>query len=334
MRVDVRYFRLMTSRPKAKGVEAIVEGLAMVDSNPNSQESEQRLREALNHKHWMPVEHAARLVGQHNLAGLAQELTHVWSRFAASGAKVDPGCRAKESALTALDTLEWFDPEPFILAVRYVQMEPVYGGTTDTAGSVRQRGLFALLRQHHSQAALYAGELLADPVVDVRVGAADALGQYGGAHGAPLLVHRLSAGDEPRVLVACASALLDLEGAFARELLGNWLSQTNEERREVAALALGQDRAEPSSELLIHWLDGLAWDQDIELGMRALALHRSERARQYLIDCIASESRTRAHAAIAALAAHRYDHQLTERVRAAAQRSDDSTRLALVEKLY
>ncbi len=315
-------------------MEAIIEGLVLVDSEPSSKESERRLREALSHKHWMPVEHAARLVAQHNLAGFAQELTAVWARFVDPGAKLDPGCRAKESALTALDTLEWFDPDPFLSAIRYVQMEPAYGGAADTAGSVRQRGLFALLRQHHSQALLYAGELLADPLVEVRTGAADALCQYGGALAAPLLVHRLRTGDDPRVMLACASALLELESSFARDLLCAWLSDSDESRREVAALALGQDKSEEAAMLLIAWLDKTAWDKDITLAMRALALHRGAKARLCLLHQVAAESRSRAQAAVTALAMHRYDRQLAAHVREVAKQNPDPNLVALVDKLF
>jgi hypothetical protein len=324
----------MPSRPKANRVEALVEGLSMVQSDPNGREAQRRIREALAHKHWMPVEHAARLVGQLSLAGFAKDLVGVWGRFVNPGAKLDPGCRAKQAALLALDTLECFDPDPFLVAIRYVQLEPGYGGATDTAGGVRQRALFALLRQHHSQALLYAGELLADPLVEVRLGTADALCQCAGANAASLLVHRLRAGDDPRVLLACAAALLEIEGPFARAMLAQWLRQSDEDRREVSALALGQDKSEDAAELLIAWLDDMAWDKDIELAARALALHRSEPARRCLLAHIESGSATCARAAITALAVHRYDRQLSERVREAARRNADPALGVLVDNLY
>lgn len=303
--------------------EALVESLGVVDSDPNSVEAASRIREALTHKHWMPVEHAARLVAQYSLAGFTQELLAVWDRFVDPGPKLDPGCRAKESTIIALDALEWFDPDPFLKAIRYTQQEPGYGGATDTAGGIRQRALFALLRQHHSQALLYAGELLADPLVEVRVGTADALCQYGGHNGGGLLVQRLRSGDDARVTLACASALLDLEGEFARTLLDEWLRNSDIERREVAALALGQCKSGEAGELLIRWFDEMSWDKDFDLGARALAVHRSERARRCLLTHIATGSSARAQAAIRGLAVHHYDVQLAERVHEAAKRNPD-----------
>lgn len=323
----------MTKGSKSNRVEKLVESLSIVDSDPNASEAQARLREALTHQHWMPVEQAARLVAQYSMAGFTQELLAVWSRFIDPGAKLDPGCRAKESALVALDSLEWFDPDPFLTAIRYVQLEPGYGGSVDSAGGVRQRALFALLRQHHSQALLYAGEMLADPLVEVRVGTAEALSQYGGPNGAGLLVQRLRGGDDARVLLACASALLELEGPFARELLEQWLHQPDTERREIAALSLGQCRSGEAGEVLIKWFDEMSWDRDFELGARALAMHRSERARRCLLQHIATGSAVRAQFAIKALALHRYDDKLVERVRDAAKRSPHAELLPLVEEM-
>jgi hypothetical protein len=321
----------MNRRQKSTPAEALVEALSVVDSDPNGAEAAQRLRAALSSKHWMPVEHAARLIAQYSLPDFTQELLQVWSRFNDPGPKLDPGCRAKEAALTALDALEWFDPDPFLTAIRYTQFEPGYGGRTDTGGTLRLRALYALLRQHHSQALLYAGELLADPLIDVRVGAAEALRQAGGPNGACLLAHRLRCPDEPAVLLACASALLELERQFALSLLGDWLRAPGEELREVAALALGQSNITEAAELLIAWFDDLGWDRDFELAARALSLHRAERARRCLLRHVAMGSAARSRAAVLALGARDFDRQLLHELREAAKSNPDASVVALVE---
>jgi hypothetical protein len=330
----VRASSIRAGRSKSSRVEELVEALGSIDRDLVSPESQKLIHSALTHKHWMPVEQAARLIAQHSLPNFTQQLLGIWERFLEPGSKLDPGCRAKESALVALDAIEWFDPDPFLAAIRYRQLEPGFGGPTDTAGGVRQRALFALLRQHHSFAVLFAGELLADPLIEVRIGTADALGQYGGPNGAPLLVQRLRTGDDSRVLLACASALIELEDRFARELLGPWLRQDSDELREVAALALGQSKSGEAGELLIAWFDEMAWERDVELAARALALHRSERARRCLLTHIANGSVGRARAAVRALSAHRYDPRLCESVREATQRNGDPTLIGLAAELY
>jgi hypothetical protein len=323
----------VAGRSRVNRAEALVEELRGLRDELDGERARQVIREALGDRHWMPVWHAARLVAEHGLSGHAEDLRAVWARFVAPGQKIDPGCRAKESALTALDVLEWFDAEPFLAAVRYTQFEPVYGGTVDTAGGVRLRALCALLRQHHSRALLHAAELLADPLVEVRAGAAEALGHCPGEVAAALLVQRLRTGDDPRVLLACATALLELDGAFGRELLAGWLTDEDEERREVAALAMGQSKAEESGDCLIAWLESLTWDRDVDLGMRALALQRGERARSYLLECVRSGSASRARAAVAALSDHLYDPQLRDSLREAAARRGDPALLDEVQRI-
>lgn len=310
----------MATRRTTPQLDALLDEIAGVNADPTRPNAEDVLRRAIRHKHWMPVERAAKVVMTHALQGHVEDLLTVWARFVDPGSKLDPGCRAKEAALTALDTLEWFDPDPFLVAIRYIQKEPAYGPPVDTAGGVRQRALSALLRQHHSHALLYAGEHLADPLIEVRAGAADSLGQYGAAASAGLLVERMRIGDEPRVLLACASALLDIELEFGRSLLGEWLRQPDAERREIAAVALGQCRSAEAADTLMAWLDRLEWDGDLDMGLRALALHRSEPARHYLLECVASGSATKAKAAARALEDHLYDPHLRARLEDAIRR--------------
>jgi hypothetical protein len=62
-------------------------------------------------------------VAGHGLSGHTEDLLAVWSRFVDAGQKIDPGCSARESALTALDVLEWFDPDPFLAAIGCTQVQ-------------------------------------------------------------------------------------------------------------------------------------------------------------------------------------------------------------------
>src|SRR5690606_25815632 len=110
---------------------------------PDAPESTQLLRQALQHKNWYVVSEAAGVIGENHLPNFEEDLAAIWGRFANGVHKLDPGCRAKCAALTALDKLEHFDPDPFLPAVRFIQLEPIAGGRVDTAGGVRQRALYA-----------------------------------------------------------------------------------------------------------------------------------------------------------------------------------------------
>jgi hypothetical protein len=285
---------------------------------PESASGRRDLELALGDRSWLVVSEAASFIGEHRLEGHTEALLGVHARFAEDGAKVDPGCRAKEAALTALDLLELLDPSPFLAAIRYHQLEPVLGGRVDTAGSLRVRALFGLYRTFHPDRSLYAGELFADPNPHVRAGAARAVGEYADRPSGGLLVHKLQAGDDDSVVLAeCAASLTSLAEEFALTLLASMLERGREAGREVAALALGQSRSPRGVATLLAWIEH-ANGRDFELGLRALGLSRLEPARAFLLEVVRDGSPVRARAAVEALGVHHYDGELWARVERAA----------------
>ena len=325
----------MAQRSRRRSLEDKLETIRQLRQDPHSETATRELRRALSDNSWLLVSEAAALIGEHALDAHRDGLLEVWPRFAEKGAKTDPGCRAKEAALTALDNLELLDPDPFLAAIRFRQFEPVAGGRVDTAGGVRLRALAALLRLVHEDASLYAGELLADPDPQVRAGVARLLGQGGGPGLAGLLVYKLRAGDEdPVVLSESASSLLLLAPDFGTALLGSLLQQGSELMRATAALALGQDNRESVVAVLIAWLQNATWDGDFELGVRALGVSRLEPAREFLLGVVKGSSLMRARMAVQALAVHAYDRTLQDRVRAAAARSRHAELSKVVDRAF
>jgi hypothetical protein len=262
-------------------------------------------------------------------------LRSIWPRFTDQGAKTDPGCRAKEAGLTALDTLEILEPEPFLAAVRHHQYEPVAGGRADTAGGVRVRGQFALFRLIHPDAALWAGRLMADADPQVRAAVARGLGVYGDRTSSALLVHKLGVGDDdPVVLAECAASLLRVAEDFALGMLASLLDGNDGVLRETAAVTLAQGNRADAISVLLSWLEDAAFDHDVSLGIRALGLSRLESARGYLLDLVENGSPARARAAVEALAVHHYDETLLARVRDAAASSHVAGIVRLFERCF
>lgn len=312
----------MARARKQPSVEERLEALEAAHEDPRSSETEALVARGIADKSWLVVARAAEIAGRLGLESQIAALTGVWSRFADGGPKLDPGCRAKDAALTALDRLEHTDPEPFLPATRYFQYEPVWGGKSETAGPLRVRAVSALLRMRYSEATLIAGELLAEPEREVRAGVAHALGYYALPGADALLAHRLSLpSEEPAVLAECAAGLLSSCPDYARARLVAWLDDESVQRREVASVALGQHEDPRSVAALIEWVDRAATEPDIEIGVQALGLSRQPRARAFLLELVQNGSRPRAEAAIGALAVHRYDGQLAARVRDAAAKS-------------
>jgi HEAT repeat protein len=325
----------MAARSQRSSFDAQLAALREVRADPHSESAGRELRRALSDPSWLVVSEAAKIIGEHELEGFTAELIAVWPRLAEQGKKRDPGCRAKLAALTALDRTGLVDPDPFLEAIRYVQLEPVAGGTVDTATGVRLRALCALWRLLHPDGPLFAGELMADQDSGLRAGVARAIGDYGDRASASLLVYQLRAGDEdPVVLSDCAASLLLLAPDFAVKLLASLLERGDEVRREAAALALGQSKDPAVVSLLIEWLADVAYDRDFELGVRALGLSRSEPARRFLLGLVEQGSPQRARRAVEALAVHSYDQELLGRVRRAAAANARAKLGGLVDRLF
>jgi HEAT repeat protein len=320
---------------KARSIDAAISALKRLSDDLGSEPSRAELAELLRHRHGFVAAQAAALVQKHALQGFEEALRAVWLRFREGGPSLDPGCRAQEAALTALDHLEAAALDLFLDAVVHVQWEKAAGGPVDTAGGVRQRALFGLFRSRHPDAVLHAGSLLADANPQVRAGAVHALAFYGERQAASLLVHKMKAGDEePSVVADCASGLLGLAPDFALPILRDWLRESDVSRRECAALALGQSRDGATVAALIEWLESGTDEDDFAFGVRALGAGRNETARDYLLEQVATASAARARYAVEALATHGYDSRLAERVLAAAAQNQRAQLEPLAKRLF
>ena len=100
-------------------------------------------------------------------------------------------------------------PDVFQKAARHVQLEPVWGGTEDTAAPLRAAALLALARIDVDDLLPLLVDALVDPQKDVRIAAAQALGYHGTEAAGLLLRLKVRLGDrEPDVLSECLCGLL------------------------------------------------------------------------------------------------------------------------------
>lgn len=310
---------------RAAAIDTKVEALKRVKQGASAEVTRATLDDALQDDNWLVVGEACEVVVQLGLRDYLTRLLAIWPRFSENAVKRDPGCRAKLAALKALDFFELLDPDPFLAAIRYRQLEPVLGGKVDTAGPVRLRSLLALMRMVHAKAALYAGELMADADAQIRAGVAQAIGYYADANSVALLTYKLRHGDDdPGVLLECALALLSVDLDFGLELMVPNLGAQAELLRETAALALAQARDGAAAEALVKWAEGVSSDADHRLAIRALGLCRHEPARRYLLELVESGATLRAREAVEALAVHRYDRHLVKSIRDAASKRGQS----------
>ncbi|MFI5307248.1 MAG: hypothetical protein ACHQ53_07850, partial [Polyangiales bacterium] len=102
------------------------------------------------------------------------------------------------------------------------------------------------------------------------------------------------------------------------------LSSRDEERREVAAIALGESHLEAAFDPLRQACERALLPADRKAPLLGLSLLRSEAAFSYLLERVSEASEPEARQALEALAVFRHDQDLCERaLRAAAGRSKD-----------
>jgi hypothetical protein len=215
--------------------------------------AEATLRKTLQHRNNYLVAKAARLTADLNLASLTDDLAAAFHRFLSEPAskskkdpnKTDPQCWAKTALAKSLATLEYQDHELFLLGTRHIQLEPVWGGSSDTAGSLRGTCALALVQCRDLNSTLlltHLTPLFADKELPVRVNAARAVEQVGSD--AAMLLLRLRAelaSDDSELLGACYSGVLHLEGPTAIPWAAKFLPPADDAAAE-AAIAIAETR--------------------------------------------------------------------------------------------
>jgi HEAT repeat protein len=261
---------------------------------------------------------AADLAAERELSALRPAIVAAWERLYEDAGQVDPGCVGKAACATALDRLDHPDRSPFLRGARWVQMQPVWGGSVDAAGPLRARCAMALARFGGTEALMALARALGDPLAPVRSAAAQALPSTGDPAAAALALLRVRAPDpEASVTADALGALLALrpdEGlSQAEELL-----QRGGELAELTTLALGQSRLPGALPLLEARLQ-LGWRAaDREVVYVALGLLRSDEARDRLLQQVRRAPLSDARAAIRALASVAQTDALRAAVQAAA----------------
>jgi hypothetical protein len=262
------------------------------------------LRRALGNRNNFLVAKAARAVGDAGLHALLPDALAAYDRFFADAVKSDPQCWAKNALVKTLIKLEHRQKDAYLRGLRHHQLEPVWGGSSDTAGALRGACTHALVDCPGIADADLLTVLL-EPLVDtdktVRMEAARAIGQVGGTGAALVLRLRALLGptpadeDVPEVLGAVYSALLSVEGASAVPLVAAAMKEGDDLAAE-AALALAEVRVPEALAALQQRLREGADPRFASVLLNAIALSRMTEAMDFLIGLIEGEAREAAGA--------------------------------------
>lgn len=278
--------------PAKRAFEQQISALDSLRSAPEP-ERVHGVQRALAHRNNFLVAKAADLAREFQLSNLIPDLLTAFDRFLENPEKADPQCWAKNAISRALAAMEHQDPAVFLRGIRHIQLEPVWGGRSDTAGTLRATCALALVQCRSLQEPDLLGhlvELLADKDKSVRVEAVRAIEQVGSPSAALLLRLRAVLGsDEPEVLGACYAGVLRIEGLTAISWVSRFLDSADDAATEAALAIAGSHSLEGFTALREHFDRATdPWWSSVLLS--AIALTRQEVAHEFLFGLIRSES--------------------------------------------
>lgn len=300
-----------------KSVEEKLESLRSLDLGKDPARDRQVIEAALNDRHCRVVAKAAELAAERLSYELEPVLLKAYQPFLHDPVKRDPNCIAKRALARALVTLECTDVAFFLEGVRYRQMEPVWGGSVDTAIDMRNSCAMGLVATGYPRALHELAVLLNDPEARARQGAVRAIACGNPREAELLLRFKMLSGDpEPEIVGECFTALLSVAPEESVALVAKYLADTNEAIRELAALALGESRLpEALARLREAWEEVLLGKDFRRVLVRAAALHRTDAAFDWLLNLIAEDDVSLAEAVLEALAIYKQNAQLENRIK-------------------
>jgi HEAT repeat protein len=274
------------------------------------------LRKALEHRNNFVVGKAADLVRDFQLQQVIPELLIAFERFFENPAKSDPQCWAKNSLSRTLAAFEHQDAAVFLRGMRHIQLEPVWGGSSDTAGTLRATCALALVQCRsllEPDLLAHLVELFADKDKAVRVEAARAIEQVGSPSAALLLRLRAVLGaDEPEVLGACYSGILRVEGASTIPWISRFLASSDDPAAEAALAIAGTHSAQGFNILCERFTEESdPWFRSVLLS--GIALTRQDAAVEFLLELVRTES-LQAEGAIEAILRSAPSDEITKRL--------------------
>jgi HEAT repeat protein len=286
------------------------------------------LRKALTNRNNFVVAKAADLIRTSNLPQLIPDLLTAFDRFFENPVKTDPQCWAKNAISRTLAAFEHQDAAVFLRGMHHIQLEPSYGGSSDSAGTLRATCALALVQCRsllEADLLTHLIELFGDKDKSVRAEVARAIEQVGSPAAALLL--RLRAildsslksrrpgqppEEEPEVLGACYRGILRIEGPSAIPWITRFLSDADDSAAEAALAIAGTHTAQAFETLRERFTkESDPWFRSVLLS--AIALTRQDAALEFLLDQVRAES-LQADAAIEALLRAAPSEEVTKRL--------------------
>ncbi len=278
------------------------------------------------------VELAARLIVDRDIIVSARILISAFDRFCANDGETDKACRAKVPLVEAMLHRDVDEPDFYLRGIKYVQIEPQWGGPggggppTDSAAHLRGLCAHGLIRSHVASPAstmLALVDLLNDPQRQSRAHAARAISLMNSPASVPLLRMKVLTGDsEAEVQGECFRGMLHSPNQESIDFVAGYLESDPDVAIE-AATALGESHQPAAVKALIAAVARCSLDL-MEAFYVSIGLSRQPDGVEFLLQNVRDNS-ANACLAIKALAPARFYPGITEQVEAAVQQTGDVT---------
>jgi hypothetical protein len=297
---------------------------------------ERPLANALGNSHYRVVAAAARICEEKFVYSMETHLKESFRRLIENAVKRDPSCIAKRAIIRALTAIDCADVNFYLDALHYRQMEPVWGGSADTAADIRGFAAMGLANTSYYRAAAELAPMLADPEIQVRRQVIQAVAVLRPEQAEPLLRLKAVMGDaEPEVTSEVFSALVRMEPEESARFVAGFMEADDPLLVESALLALGDSAAPETLEPLITRYEE-SWIQHEQRRslIRGIALHRHERALEWLLEQIVEGSLPTAAAIVEALAEFRRNERVRQRLKKSVGQRGETELVKVFERVW
>jgi HEAT repeat protein len=296
--------------------DPVQSALAGLDEIPlHTPEGWKQIAKALSSKSNLVAAKAARIAGDAQWTELTDELAVAFDRFLKRGMELDKGCAALIAIARALYGLDYDGVELYLAGMRHIQMEPGWGGSTDSAVELRAVCAMGLASTTYPFKLRELVNLLVDREWQARAGAVRAIAAIGSDAATLLLRFKALLGDkEPEVLSDCFTGLLAIEGAEALSLIKSFADGRNQEVREAAILALGASRRSDAVEWLKERFEAIAHLETRQCILLSLATSRTEAAIEFLLGVIRDGNPQTSALAVSAMEINQADRRIKDEV--------------------
>lgn len=290
-------------------------GLARLDDLPlHTPEGQKQIAKALASKSNLIVAKAARIASDAQWDELTGELAAALERSLKRAGEGDKGCVAMTAIARPLFHLDYDGAELYLEGMRHIQIEPGWGGASDTAAEFRAVCAMGLANTRYPAKLRALVDLLADREWQARAGAARALAVVASEAALLLLRFKALCGDRGEVLADCFSGLLAAEGAEAVRFVASFAASRDEEISEAAILSLGASRRADAVEWLKQRFQEIANAETRRCILLSLATSRTGPAIDFLLNLIATGTAPISAAALSAMEINRGDELIQQRM--------------------